>query len=944
MKIALLLTNAYQVHHFRHLVPWLPSPPTVLVEVRDEDFGVDEELVAEHLPGLEVDWVPSTRLATIDGRFDVIVCQTPVLPMRFLQRSRTVALQYSLAKERYQYGLWRSHVDLNLMYGPYSLQQVERFCHARAVGNLLFSNLPAGALQVPPATLRPRVLVLPTYGSLSALESVLARLDTAALDVVVKLHHREPMEVRSRVPRGVRLVPPSADPMALILDADLVVSDFSGAAFDAAFCRRPVLLTGQVEEGVGDGARLSRNDLERSHLADLAVEWMADRSFEKAVELAFARASDGAAYDRFVNRFFVNVGRAAEAAAAAIVEAPSVSRTTHELGGMIDEALARHVVANRQLRAKDQSLTRERERHGERRSGRLRPPFVDLGFAKQRLKELVQRVARASPTVGRAVNRLIVMRRRRSLRRRIAKRPMGTVDGSAARNPTTDVSLRATATSGGGAAPVPRDLAAELALALEAQRVKLVPSPLAPGHFAVYARQRVQLHRALRDWPGDREALRLTLKLSESRRVRRTLGNLKRSGLLAAVSLEIVRLGEEVPVLGDGRLELHFVEMDDRTGRVMALDRRAEHVDWTVDFAEVDDIGLDDAYRLKVIETSVRSRGIARAGFSEPIDMVFTWVDSSDPAWRSRRASQRRGQQVVLESADNEERYVDRDELRFSLRAVERFAPFVRNVFIVTDAQRPSWLAIDHPRVRVVDHAEIFPDPAVLPVFNSHAIEACLHRIEGLAEHYLYMNDDFFFGNEVRPDDFFSPSGVMKVHLSPSQIVYDGVPRNNAIPTDWASYRVKRLIEAEYGHPVRHRLKHQAYPQRRSIAAEVERRYSELVARTRAARFRSNTDLAMPSMFLPYFAMAMERAVAWPNSPGDYVYADTGRLNWFTRAKDILKRQPRFFCLNATRHQEVPLKEQAENVTAFLNAYYPRPSTMELTEPEPSGAMGRGRP
>lgn len=42
-----------------------------------------------------------------------------------------------------------------------------------------------------------------------------------------------------------------------------------------------------------------------------------------------------------------------------------------------------------------------------------------------------------------------------------------------------------------------------------------------------------------------------------------------------------------------------------------------------------------------------------------------------------------------------------------------------------------------------------------LPIFNASAIEMNIHRIEGLAEHFLYMNDDMFIGRPLKPEAFF---------------------------------------------------------------------------------------------------------------------------------------------------------------------------------------------
>ena len=71
----------------------------------------------------------------------------------------------------------------------------------------------------------------------------------------------------------------------------------------------------------------------------------------------------------------------------------------------------------------------------------------------------------------------------------------------------------------------------------------------------------------------------------------------------------------------------------------------------------------------------------------------------------------------------------DNEELRYSLRSVELYAPWIRRIFIVTNGQIPSWLNMSHPKVEVVPHSRIFPNSSHLPTFSSPAIESNIHRI-----------------------------------------------------------------------------------------------------------------------------------------------------------------------------------------------------------------------
>ncbi|XP_017476458.1 PREDICTED: N-acetylglucosamine-1-phosphotransferase subunits alpha/beta-like [Rhagoletis zephyria] len=124
-------------------------------------------------------------------------------------------------------------------------------------------------------------------------------------------------------------------------------------------------------------------------------------------------------------------------------------------------------------------------------------------------------------------------------------------------------------------------------------------------------------------------------------------------------------------------------------------------------------------------------------------------------------------------------RFADNDELRYSLRSLERFAPWIRNVFLVTNGQIPRWLNVEHPRLRIVQHRDIFANQSHLPTFSSSAIECHLHRIAGVSPQFLYLNDDIILGKPIYPDDFYTESRGFKVYLSwPVPNCAQGCPLN----------------------------------------------------------------------------------------------------------------------------------------------------------------------
>ncbi|XP_008196078.2 N-acetylglucosamine-1-phosphotransferase subunits alpha/beta [Tribolium castaneum] len=146
----------------------------------------------------------------------------------------------------------------------------------------------------------------------------------------------------------------------------------------------------------------------------------------------------------------------------------------------------------------------------------------------------------------------------------------------------------------------------------------------------------------------------------------------------------------------------------------------------------------------------------------DPIDVVYTWVNGSDPRFVENLKYYVR----KCDSWIDFSRYDDKNELLFSLRSLEKYAPWVRHVFIVTNGQIPSWLNLDYEGVSLVTHEEIFEDKFNVPSFSSPAIEMHLHRIPGLSKRFIYFNDDIFLHAPLFPDDFYSQSRGFLIYLS----------------------------------------------------------------------------------------------------------------------------------------------------------------------------------
>ena len=324
--------------------------------------------------------------------------------------------------------------------------------------------------------------------------------------------------------------------------------------------------------------------------------------------------------------------------------------------------------------------------------------------------------------------------------------------------------------------------------------------------------------------------------------------------------------------------------------------------------------------------------------FTEDVDMVFSWVDGSSSDFQRQRAA-RMAEYVVGEGDDGPARYRHVDELRYALRSVHMYAPWVRRIFIATDSPAPQWL-IDHPKVTIVRSEEFFADPTTLPTHNSHAVEAQLHRIPGLAEHFLYSNDDMFFGRLVEPELFFTPGGVTKfveceVRIGTGEPALHRSGHDNGL-------RVNRgLLRERFGRTIVRDLEHCAAPLRKSVMAELEQTFAEDFARTAASRFRAATDISVTNSLYHYYALMTGRAVTTRRPNVRYVQttlsASLRRMERLAERTDV-----DMFCLNDGGETEVPEQIRVRAIRGALERMFPvrapweRADEAELSERERS--------
>jgi Stealth protein CR2, conserved region 2/Stealth protein CR1, conserved region 1 len=291
------------------------------------------------------------------------------------------------------------------------------------------------------------------------------------------------------------------------------------------------------------------------------------------------------------------------------------------------------------------------------------------------------------------------------------------------------------------------------------------------------------------------------------------------------------------------------------------------------------------------------------------IDVVYLWVDGNDPEWRAKRHRATRNLSASSRSdmavyGNVEGRFRDNDELRYSLRALEKYFPDHGHVYIVTDNQTPAWLQ-PRPGLSVIDHRELIP-PAHLPTFDSGNIESYIHRIPGLSERFFYFNDDVFFGAPVDVDDWFWPGGVYTA-WSDDALVPDGPLQPEATSLENGCRLSARWLAENtgtagrlpgYQHTPR-TFAHAPRPMLKSLFTALEGHAPGLFAMVRSTRFRTWDKPTIVSDFVLRWALA--HGVARLK---DYAhrYVSTGDVDTALalQSLEVDVGELGFFCINDT--------------------------------------------
>ncbi len=326
------------------------------------------------------------------------------------------------------------------------------------------------------------------------------------------------------------------------------------------------------------------------------------------------------------------------------------------------------------------------------------------------------------------------------------------------------------------------------------------------------------------------------------------------------------------------------------------------------------------------------------------IDFVITWLDNCDPEWQNAFYSYLPQNQFSYDFRDI--RFRNWENLRYWFRGVEKFAPWVNNIYIITCGQIPDWLNMNAPKLHFVKHSDYIPSE-YLPTFSSCPIALNLHRIKELSEHFVFFDDDMFLIDRVEPKNFFRkglPCDIPAFNaLSPNDIFMHLLVNDlYVINSSFKKYEMLRKhfwkwFSPQAGTKLLRTLFLLPWPRftgfydshlpqvfLKSTFEEVWEKHGDILLRTTAARFRGIDDVS--SWLFRYWQLAKGNFVPLNvNRDGAYFEISDDSLSKIVRTIECQKKK--IVCLN---DGEVSSFEAAkERINAAFHKILPDKSSFE---------------
>lgn len=264
---------------------------------------------------------------------------------------------------------------------------------------------------------------------------------------------------------------------------------------------------------------------------------------------------------------------------------------------------------------------------------------------------------------------------------------------------------------------------------------------------------------------------------------------------------------------------------------------------------------------------------------SVPVDAVVMWVDSSDPYFQESYNKFSPQGKEMGKHGEGKGRHRDNGELRYCLRGINENLPWVRNIFLVTNGQKPGFIKEEAwgDKIHLVKHSDILPDN-VLPTFNTFAIESALQNIEGLSDVFIRFSDDFLVIKRLEQEAVLGKQGFGNIFLGP----HVPLPEDEGFDLHKKAYlnllaHNRQILESRLEIKCDKNFLHAPQVRHRSICKEMYSCFKEYIDFTRCSKFRSPKNFSLLYSY-PFFLLSKEFHSFY--NDGEFYHDDVKYKHW----------------------------------------------------------------
>lgn len=302
---------------------------------------------------------------------------------------------------------------------------------------------------------------------------------------------------------------------------------------------------------------------------------------------------------------------------------------------------------------------------------------------------------------------------------------------------------------------------------------------------------------------------------------------------------------------------------------------------------------------------------------NKKVDIVYMWVDGSDTEWRKTREqtyNQIENKSSLEWHANVEWRFRNNNELKYSLRSLEKNFPNHGNVYLITNWQIPDFLDTTS-WIQVIFHQD-FMRAESLPSFNSKSIESYIPSISRLSELFLCMNDDFFFWDTFQITDFYNQKPIYYFHpvvkrtleLKWWMIIQDQFLKeaytDYVCTNAWSCHAPKAIIKQDF----------------LEMKSEFEHHFNHV----QNSKFRNAENPSLLANFYPRWMVHKEK---WIYGWTKWWYVESHHKD-FDEISETFYSEP-FFCINDTWHHVNNDDVGLIKIGNFLEKMFPEKSSFE---------------